>query len=107
MDFKRTGNADFPDHLKVMVSGPPKSGKTTLLGSVPNIVIADTEPFANNLQSIAHKNIPYITVNGTNDLKDLLIVLKDPTLRARAAEQLKMPQIDAVGSTPSTPSSRS
>jgi hypothetical protein len=96
MEFKRTGSADFPDHLKVMVSGPPKSGKTTLLGTVPNIVIADTEPFANNLQSIAHKNIPYITVNGTNDLKDLLIVLRDPTLRAKAAESMGMPQIEAV-----------
>lgn len=97
MDFKRTGSADFPDHLKVMISGPPKSGKTSLLGTVPNIVIADTEPFANNLQSIAHKNIPYITVTGLNDLKDLLIVLRDPTLRAKAAESLGMPKIEAVG----------
>jgi len=96
MDFKRTGNADFPDRLKVLVSGSPKSGKTTLLGTVPNIVIADTEPFANNLQSVADKNIPYVTITALEDLKSLLIVLGDEHMRAKAASELGMPSIDAV-----------
>jgi hypothetical protein len=95
--FKRTGGEDFPDRLKTLISGPPKSGKTSLLGTVPNIVIADTEPHANNLQSVAHKNLPYVTINGTDDLQRLLFVLRDAGLRAKAAEQLGMPVIEAVG----------
>lgn len=94
--FKRTGSDDFPDRLKVMISGPPKSGKTSFLGTVPNIVIADTEPHANNLQSIAHKNLPYVTVNSRADLQRLHFVLRDEGLRNKAAEQLGMPHIEAV-----------
>lgn len=94
--FKRTGGEDFPDRIKCMISGPPKSGKTSFLGTVPNIVIADTEPHANNLQSVAHKNIPYITVNDTDDLQKLLFVLRDPALRQQAAESLGMKEIEAV-----------
>jgi hypothetical protein len=94
--FKRTGSDDFPSYLKMMISGPPKSGKSTLLGTVPNIVIADTEPHANNLQSIAHKNIPYVTVQGSDDLQRLLFVLRDETFRGKAAAQLGIPAIEAV-----------
>lgn len=95
--FRRTGGEDFPDRLKCLISGPPKSGKTSLLGTVPNIVIADTEPHANNLQSIAHLNVPYVTVNSSMDLQRLLMVLRDDTLRAKAAAELNLPDIEAVG----------
>lgn len=94
--IKRTGADDYPDKLKMLISGPAKSGKSTALGSIPNIVIADTEPHANNLQSIAHLNIPYVTINELDDLKRLLVVLRDPTLRKQAAESLRMPAIEAV-----------
>lgn len=94
--FRRTGGEDFPDKLKVLVSGPPKSGKTTLLGTVPNIVIADTEPHANNLQSVAHLNLPYVTVNSTADLRNLQMVLAQDSLRAQAAQSLGMQKIEAV-----------
>lgn len=94
--FRLTGADDFPLYLKALLTGPPKSGKTSFLGTVPNIVIADTEPHANNLQSIAHKNLPYVTVNSTNDLQRLRFVLGDASLRAKAAEQMGMPKIEAV-----------
>lgn len=94
--LKRTGGADFPDKMKALVSGPPKSGKTTLLGTVPNIVIADTEPKANNLASLAHLDVPYTTINSSADLRELLMILGNDTLRAEAAAQLGMTQIDAV-----------
>ncbi|NUS01895.1 MAG: AAA family ATPase [Nonomuraea sp.] len=94
--IKRTGGADFPDKLKALVSGPPKSGKTTLLGTVPNIVIADTEPRANNLASLAHLDIPYVTINSSADLRELLMVLSVDSLRQEAANSLGMPSIDAV-----------
>lgn len=94
--FNRTGSDNFSEHLKMMISGPPKSGKTTLLGTVPNIVVADTEPHANNLQSIAHKDVPYVTVNGSEDLRKLHLVLSNKQFREGAAQQLGMPSIDAV-----------
>ena len=92
----RTGSGDFPLHLKALISGPPKSGKTTLLGTVPNIVIADTEPHANNLMSLAHLNVPYKTINSTTDLKDLHMILANESLRKQAAEALGIPDIEAV-----------
>lgn len=94
--FGRTGSGDFPLQLKVMISGPPKSGKTTLLGTVPNIVIADTEPHANNLMSLAHLNVPYKTINSSIDLRDLRMILGTEALRKQQAQALGMPDIEAV-----------
>lgn len=83
--FKRTGAEDFPTHLKVLVSGPPKSGKTSLLGTVPKLIILDTEPHANNLQSVAHLDVPYVTIRNTDDLRQVLFMLSDSTLRRQIA----------------------
>lgn len=83
--FKRTGSDDFPTHLKVLVSGPPKSGKTSLLGTVPNLIVLDTEPHANNLQSLAHLDVPYVTITNTDDLRQVLFMLSDSTLRKQVA----------------------
>lgn len=83
--FKRTGSEDFPTHLKVLVSGPPKSGKTSLLGTVPKLIILDTEPHANNLQSVAHLDVPYVTIRNTDDLRQVLFMLSDSTLRKQIA----------------------
>ena len=94
--FQRTGSAEFPSWLKCMISGPPKSGKTSFLGTVPNIVIADTEPHANNLQSVAHLNLPFVTIDSIDDLHRLRFVLADNTLRQQAAESLGMEKIEAV-----------
>lgn len=94
--FSRTGSEDFPVHLKCMITGPPKSGKTSLLGTVPNIVIADTEPHANNLQSVSHLDIPYKAIHGTDELRQLLFVLNDAGLRQQAAQGLGLPAIEAV-----------
>lgn len=94
--FKRTSSADFPVHLKVMVTGPPKSGKTTLLGTVPNILVLDTEPHANNLESIAHLDVPYATITNTDDLRQIAFQLKDNTLRRQLAEFYGLPDIQAV-----------
>ena len=71
-------------------------GYTTLLGTVPNIVIADTEPHANNLQSLAHLDIPFKAVHGTDDLRQLALVLGKDSLRAQAAQGLGLPEIGAV-----------
>lgn len=94
--FKRTGAGNQPTHLKVMVSGPPKSGKTSLLGTVPGILVLDTEPQANNLESIAHLNVPYVTITNTDDLRQVAFMLGDDTLRKQIASQYGLPDIQAV-----------
>jgi DNA replicative helicase MCM subunit Mcm2 (Cdc46/Mcm family) len=96
LQFKKTGGADFPDHLKVLLTGDPKTGKTSLLGTVPNILILDTEPHANNLQSVAHLNLPYATINSTQDLEQAKLFLQDPAMRQMMAESLGMEKIEAV-----------
>lgn len=94
--FKRTGGSDFPSHLKVLLTGDPKSGKTSFLGTVPNIVILDSEPHANNMMSIAHLNIPVATISSRLDLDQIRLQLGDPTLRQALASSLGMTSIDAV-----------
>jgi hypothetical protein len=95
--FKRTGAGDFSKFLKVLISGPPKSGKTTLLGTVPNILVLDTEPHANNLESIAHLDVPYRTITSTEDLRDTLMILANPSLRQQLAQgTYGIPDIGAV-----------
>lgn len=94
--FKRTGAQDFPTHLKVMVSGPPKSGKTTLLGTIPNLIVLDTEPNANNLASIAHLDVPYVTVTNTEDLRQVAFMLSDSTLRKQVAAQYGWDDVGGV-----------
>lgn len=95
--FKRTGSQDFSKFLKVMVSGPPKSGKTTLLGTVPNILVLDTEPHANNLESIAHLDVPYVTVTSSDDIRQVAMVLSNDSLRKQLAQNTYgLPDIGAV-----------
>lgn len=92
--FKRTGDADYPRYLKVLVMGPPKSGKTTFASTAPNAVVAAL-PDA-GLMSIAHKNVPYVDITDTSTLQTLLLILGDPTMRAKAAQQLGLPTIETV-----------
>lgn len=94
--FHRTGAANTSPKLKVLITGEPKTGKTSFLGTVPNIVILDTEPHANNLESLAHLNVPYSTITSRNDLDRIRMVLGDPTLRNQAAQSMGMQQIEAV-----------
>ena len=95
--FKRTGSGDFSKYLKVMVSGPPKSGKTTLLGTVPNILVLDTEPHANNLDSIAHLDVPFVTISCIEDLRHVLMILGNDSLRKQMAQgSYGIPDIGAV-----------
>jgi len=91
--FKRTGDADYPRYLKILLQGPPKSGKTTFLATAPNIVVAAVEA---GLMSIAHMDIPYVEIDGTDKLQTLHTVLQDDTMRSKAAKQLGLPQIDTV-----------
>jgi hypothetical protein len=91
--FKRTGDADYPRHLKVLLQGPPKSGKTTFISTAPNVVVAAAEA---GLMSIAHLNVPYIEVDGTDKLQTLHLILSDDSLRVAQAQKLGLPDIETV-----------
>lgn len=94
--LKRTGGADYPRHIKALVQGPPKSGKTSLLATFPNPIIADVEAPSGGLQSIAHLDIPHITVDHSSKLQTLLTILRDDTLRQKAADDVGRPSLDTV-----------
>lgn len=91
--IKRTGDADYPRHLKVLVQGPPKSGKTMFISTAPNVVVAACEA---GLATIAHLDIPYVSVDSTEKLQNLEMILRDDTLRDHAAKQQGMPKIETV-----------
>ena len=96
--FRRTGEDGFDKWLKVLVTGPPKSGKTSLLGTVPNIMILDTEPHANNLESVRELNLPYATIRSVDNLLYAASILSSDSLRKQLAQQrYNLPDIEAVG----------
>lgn len=94
LTFKRTGDADYPRFLKVLVQGPPKSGKTTFASTAPNVVFLAL-PDA-GLMSIAHKNVPYRDVEDPQDLQMLQLMLADPLMRDKLAKSLGLPAIETI-----------
>src|SRR3954451_8052849 len=91
--FQRTGDANYPRFMNILLMGPPKSGKTTFISTMPNVVVADCEA---GLMSIAHLNVPYMTIDGSDKLQTMLLILQDEKLRASAAKQLGLPSIESV-----------
>jgi len=91
--IKRTGDADYPRHMKILIMGPPKSGKTTFISTAPNVVVADVEA---GLMSIAHLNVPYVTIDEVSKIETLYQILKDDGLRQRAAVSMGLPDIQTV-----------
>lgn len=91
--FQRTGDANYPRFMNMLLMGPPKSGKTTFISTMPNVVVADCEA---GLMSIAHLNVPYMTIDGSDKLQTMLLILQDEKLRASAAKQLGLPSIESV-----------
>lgn len=94
MLIQKTGGPNYPKHIKALIMGPPKSGKTSTLSTFPNIVIADVEA---GLMSIAHKNTPYVEVDDSQKLQQLLMILGNDALRKQAAASLDLPDIESVG----------
>ena len=66
---------------------------TTLISTFPNLVIADVEA---GLMSIAHKNVPYVTIDKLEKLQTLLFVLRDEGMRLKAAQQMGLDTIETV-----------
>lgn len=91
--FQRTGDANYPRTMNILLMGPPKSGKTTFISTMPNVVVADCEA---GLMSIAHLNIPYVQVDGTDKLQTLLLILGDEKMRKQQAANMGLPDIESV-----------
>jgi hypothetical protein len=91
--FQKTGDANYPRFMNILLMGPPKSGKTTFISTMPNVVVADCEA---GLMSIAHLDVPYMTIDGTDKLQTMLLILQDEKLRASTAKQLGLPSIESV-----------
>jgi len=92
-EVRRTGAADYPRHIKALLLGAPKSGKTTAAATFPNAIFADCEA---GLMSIAHRDVPYVSVDESSKLDTLLFMLGDDALRASAAERLGMPAVETL-----------
>lgn len=91
--FKRTGDANYPKHMNILVMGPPKSGKTTFVSTAPNVVVAACEA---GLMSIAHMDVPYVEVTGSDKLETLALMIEDPKMRAQAAANWGLPDIETI-----------
>jgi hypothetical protein len=91
IEFKSTGDANYPRHLNILLLGPPKSGKTSFLATCPNVVIGAVEA---GLMSIAHKHVNYVDIDSTGKLKELHIILGDANLRKKAAEAMGLDDIE-------------
>jgi hypothetical protein len=94
--LKRTGDDDYPSHIKALVIGLPKSGKTTLLSTFPSPLVGDVEFASGGLQSIAHLDIPHVTVDHSSKLDSMLTILRDDSLRKKAAVSLGLTDIETV-----------
>lgn len=94
IEFKRTGDADYPRWMKIVNLAMPKAGKTTFEATAPNNVILAT-PNA-GLMSIAHLNLPYVQISASEELRQILAILQSDALRKQAAEQWGLPVIETV-----------
>lgn len=68
MKVKRTGAADYGRFIKMLLVGPPGSGKTTFASSFPNPLIAAAEP---GLMAVADLDVPYVDIERERDLLEV------------------------------------
>lgn len=94
VEFKRTGDADYPRHLKIVNMANAKSGKTTFGATAPNVVTLATKNAG--LMSVAHLNVPYMNITHSEELKQAIMILGSEALRTRAAGELGMPKIESI-----------
>lgn len=75
LEIKRTGAAEYGTHMKVLLAGRPGAGKTLLASTFPNPFYACAE---GGLMSVADRDIPFVDVKGSADLRELRNHLKQP-----------------------------
>lgn len=92
IETKVTGLAEYGQWMKVLLCGDPGSGKTMTSSTFPNPYFISAE---GGLMSIARRFLPYTELNTTDDLREMLKILRqEPDVRA---EMLNVPgRIDTV-----------
>lgn len=75
--IQRTGLEQYGSEgsakLKALIIGGPGAGKTAWASFWPRPIYADVE---GGLASVAHQQVPYVSVNNSQDMLDLLVYLR-------------------------------
>lgn len=76
-----TGLAEYGQHMKALFVGEAGTGKTLISSTFPNPFYISAE---GGLMSIARRFIPYTNLESTQDLKEMIAILRqDPKTRAK------------------------
>jgi len=81
IETKITGLSEYGHYMKALFCGDAGSGKTLISSTFPNPFYISAE---GGLMSIARRFIPYTELQSSQDLKELLTILRQPpTVRAK------------------------
>jgi len=99
LQIKQTGLDDYLDggsgRIKVLIMGPPKSGKTRSASFWPKPLLADCEE---GRMSVADRAIPYAAIRTTADMKALLTLAESESKRPKDQRRFETLIIDTVDS---------
>ena len=65
LEIKTTGMDEYVDHLRLVLAGPPGSGKQRVAAQAPNPVFLSV---GRNLMSLADKGLTYIPIESSQRL---------------------------------------
>lgn len=78
---KVTGTAEYGKYMRVLLGGDPGSGKTLMSSTFPNPYYLSAE---GGLMSVARKFLPYLELTKTDDLREVLTLLRqEPATRGK------------------------
>jgi len=79
--------------VKLLVYGPAGVGKTTLIGTLPDVIVLSAE---GGLLSLGGKDVPYIEIKSIDDLREAYVWLRDSD-EAKAYKSVALDSISEIG----------
>lgn len=73
--IKKTGKAEYGQYVKMMVYGPPGSGKTLFSSTAKDVLIGNIDE---GLMTLAERGVAYTDIQHPEDLHELLMHLRQP-----------------------------